>query len=113
MTNMGNKIEPPSGTLLDDTAADVDRILKVEDVNGSDLNTVLQYEPTPFNEIQSKCDLNVVPEVANLQNITCNARETGSLYWPSANGNQHQSSQLLDATAFTSGQVCFSHVPKW
>lgn len=113
MTYMGNKIEPPSGTLLDDTAVDVDRILKVEDVNGSDLNTVLQYEPTPFNEIQSKCDLNVVPEVADLQNLTWNARETVSLCWPPANGNQHQSSQLLDATAFTSGQVCFSHVPKW
>jgi len=113
MAYVGNEIEIPSGTVLDDTAADVARIQKVEDVNGSDLNTMLKYEPTPLNEIESKCDLNVIPEVANLHDITWNARETGSLYWPSANGNQHQSSQLLDATEFTTGHVCFSHVPKW
>ena len=113
MDYMDNKIELPSVTVLDDTAADVVRIQKVEDVNGSDLNTVLLYEPTPLNEIQSKCDLNIIPEVANLHNITWNARETCSLYWPSANGNQRRSSPLLDTPAFTTGQVCFSHVPKW
>ena len=113
MAYMDNTVELPSGTVLDDTAADVARVPKVEDVNGSDLNTVLQYEPIPANEIQSKCDLNIIPEAANLHNITWNARETGSLYWSSANGNQHQSSQFLDVTAFTTGQVCFSHVPKW
>jgi hypothetical protein len=110
---VGNKIELPSETVLDDTAADVARISKVEDLNGSDLNTVLQYEPIPLNEVQSKCDLNVIPEAANLHNITWNATETGSLHWPSANENQQQSSQLLDVAPFTAGQVCFSHVPKW
>jgi len=113
MAYVGNKSELPSETVLDDTAADVARIPKVEDVNGSDLNTVLQYEPIPLSQRQSKCDLNVIPEETNLHNITWNARETGSLYWPSANGNQHQSSQFFDVTAFTTGQVCFSHVPKW
>jgi hypothetical protein len=34
---MGNKIESPSETVLDDTAVDVARIPEVEDVNGSDL----------------------------------------------------------------------------
>jgi hypothetical protein len=113
MAYVGNKIELPSETVLDDTAADVARIPKVEDVNGSDLNTVLQYEPVPLNEVQSKCDLNIIPEAANLHNITWNARETGSLYWPSANENQHQNPGFFDITAFTTGQVCFSHVPKW
>jgi hypothetical protein len=113
MTYVGNTIELPSQTVLGDTAADVARIPKVEDVNGSDVNTVLQYEPVPLNEIHSKCDLNIIPEVANLHNITWNARETGSLYWPSANRNQYQSSEFYDVTAFTTGKVCFSHVPKW
>lgn len=113
MVYVENKIELPSETVLDDTAADVARIPKVEDVNGSDLNTVLQYEPIPFNEVQSQCDLNIIPEAANLHNITWNARETDGLYWPSANENEQQSSQFFDVTAFTTGQVCFSHVPKW
>jgi hypothetical protein len=109
----GNKIELPSETVLGDTAADVARIPKVEDVNGSDLNTVLQYEPIPLNELQSNCDLNIIPEAANLHNITWDARETGGLYWPSANGNQNESSRFFDITALTTGHVCFSHVPKW
>jgi hypothetical protein len=113
MAFVGNKIELPSETVLDDTAADVAGIPKVEDLNGSDLNTGLQYEPVPLNEGQSKCDSNVVPEAANLHSITWNATETGSLYWPSANENQQQSSRFFDVTAFTTGQVCFSHVPKW
>ena len=113
MAYMDSKIELPSVKVLGDTGADVARIPRVEEVNGSDLNTVLQYESVPLNELQSNCNLEIIPEAANVHNITWNAQETGSLYWPSVTGNRHQHSQFIDITAFTNGRVCFSHVPKW
>ena len=111
MTCMGNNIEFPSETVLDDTAVDVARFPEVEDVNGSDLNLVPQYEPIPVNEVQISDG--IILQAANLHNSTCNARETGGLYRPSANRNQHQSSQHFDVKRFTTGRVCFSHVPNW
>jgi hypothetical protein len=113
MGYMDSKLELPSVTTLNDTAADVARTPSMEEVNGSNLNTVPQCVPVPLNELQSNCTSEIIPEAASVHNTTWNARETSGFCWPSVNGNEPQSSQFVDITAFTTGQVCFSHVPRW
>jgi hypothetical protein len=110
---MDSKSELPSVTALDNTAADVARTPRVEEVNGSNLNAVPQYIPVPLNELQSKCNSEIIPEAASVHTTTWNARQTSDFCWPSVNGNEPQSSLFFDVTAFTAGQVCFSHVPRW
>jgi hypothetical protein len=113
MVFVDNKTELSSVRELGDTAADVAGSPRVEEVGGSNLNTVPQYEPVSWNKLQSNCSLEMVPEAASIHSSMWNVRETGSSYWTHVNGNEHPGSQFFDVPAFTTGQVHFVRVPKW